>query len=444
MYGFTPSATTENVAQPAAREQVEQAEQRVAAGRSCASCAWLMPGHRHGGQQAEDDQHAEDVQDPPPDVRRPEGIEQGLEHGSGVVAGRSSRPRRMPPVGSASGASSAVGSRPRPWAPWPWAPSPLGLGRLGVGRPWRIRLGGLGLGRSRPRRGLGRRGLGDRSVSAAGASSAAGAASATGASAGAAAGAASAAASASAGRARRRRRRVPRAASSGPRGRSRCRRPPRSWRRADAVNASATTKSGADSSPAPRILSGLSRVRTSPTARRMSWLIVIGVARPSPCPWRPWAPRLERAALDERADGADVHDLVLDLEAVLEAAQLRDAHVERGLAALEPGRDRAAGTGLLALGAAAGRLALAGGDAAADARARPVWSPSGGRRSWSFMPSPGRRDALTPSRDLLDGHEEADLADHAAGRGVVGDRRWCCRCRAARARGRSPGCARCG
>jgi hypothetical protein len=48
--------------------------------------------------------------------------------------------------------------------------------------------------------------------------------------------------------------------------------------RADAVKASATTKSGIDSSPAPRILSGLFRVRTSPTARRMSWLTVTGAA----------------------------------------------------------------------------------------------------------------------------------------------------------------------
>jgi len=78
---------------------------------------------------------------------------------------------------------------------------------------------------------------------------------------------------------------------------------------------------------------------------------------------------LEGAAVGERADRPDVDDLVLDLEAVLEAAQLRDPHVERGLTALEPGRDRAAGTGLLALGAATRGLALARGDPAADARA---------------------------------------------------------------------------
>ena len=70
----------------------------------------------------------------------------------------------------------------------------------------------------------------------------------------------------------------------------------------------------------------------------------------------------ELAVLDEAVDRAEVHDLVHDLEAVAEAAQLRDPDVERGLATLEPGRDRAAGPGLLALGAAARGLALAGRD----------------------------------------------------------------------------------
>src|SRR4029079_19104094 len=79
-----------------------------------------------------------------------------------------------------------------------------------------------------------------------------------------------------------------------------------------------------------------------------------------------------RTGLDTCGDVADVDDLVLDLGPVLEATQLRDAHVEGRLAALEPGRDRAAGAGLLALRAAAGGLALAGGDAAADPGPRGV------------------------------------------------------------------------
>ena len=153
------------------------------------------------------------------------------------------------------------------------------------------------------------------------------------------------------------------------------------------------------------------------------------------------APRSTSASID-----ADVHDLVLDLEPVLEAAQLRDAHVERRLAALEPGRDRAAGPGLLALGPAAGRLALAGCDPAADAAlVRPRRT-----QSCSFMPSPAGADRFLVAcarslthvsalarcsapprpnsperrlrlRQLFHGHEEADLANHAAGRGVVGD-----------------------
>src|SRR6185436_16653129 len=61
---------------------------------------------------------------------------------------------------------------------------------------------------------------------------------------------------------------------------------------------------------------------------------------------------LERAAFGSRGDRPDVDDLVLDLESVLEAAQLRDALMERRLAALEPRRNRATGACLLALRAA--------------------------------------------------------------------------------------------
>ena len=76
------------VRQPAAREQVQQPEQRVALqeGRELRA---VDPGHRHGGQEPEDDEQAQDDQDPAPDVRRPEGVQQGFEHGRlGVVAGR--------------------------------------------------------------------------------------------------------------------------------------------------------------------------------------------------------------------------------------------------------------------------------------------------------------------------------------------------------------------
>ena len=120
------------------------------------------------------------------------------------------------------------------------------------------------------------------------------------------------------------------------------------------------------------------------------------------------------------------------------------AHVERRLAALEPRRDGAAGSSLLALGAAARGLALAGRDAASDPGpllARPVGGTQVmqlhdfslaaeilgpmARRSVASVLGAAISDPLRAGTfglgDLLDRHEEADLADHAAGRVVVGD-----------------------
>src|SRR5262249_9824253 len=97
----------------------------------------------------------------------------------------------------------------------------------------------------------------------------------------------------------------------------------------------------------------------------------------------------------------DVDDLVVDLEPVLEAAQLRDPLVERRLAALEPRRDRAAGSRLLALRAAARGLALAGGDPAADARARRTGAGGGLEvvefHASSFSASPFAAALVPPS-----------------------------------------------
>src|SRR5690606_25113442 len=65
----------------------------------------------------------------------------------------------------------------------------------------------------------------------------------------------------------------------------------------------------------------------------------------------------DRAALGEqRGDGAHVHDLVFHPERVVEALQLRQAHVDRHLTALEGGRHVL--TRLGALGTAARGLAL--------------------------------------------------------------------------------------
>src|ERR687890_152179 len=60
---------------------------------------------------------------------------------------------------------------------------------------------------------------------------------------------------------------------------------------------------------------------------------------------------------EQLADRRHVDDLVVDLERVLEAAQLGQPHVQRRLATLEARRDLVARAG--ALGAAAGALALA-------------------------------------------------------------------------------------
>ena len=83
---------------------------------------------------------------------------------------------------------------------------------------------------------------------------------------------------------------------------------------------------------------------TSPTARRVSGLTTSPV---------------------EALQGVQVDHVVLDPEGVLEPLQLRDALLERELAALEAGLDVVAGA--LALGAAAGGLAALAGDAAPDA-----------------------------------------------------------------------------
>src|SRR6185312_7426347 len=75
--------------------------------------------------------------------------------------------------------------------------------------------------------------------------------------------------------------------------------------------------------------------------------------------------RTHRAALGEqRAEVADVHDLVLHPEAVAEALELGQPHVQRHLPALEAGRDVLARA--RALGATTGRLAALAAFTAAD------------------------------------------------------------------------------
>ena len=96
------------------------------------------------------------IEDPAPDVRRAEGVEEGVEHGSGVVAGRSSA--------SADSSASAVGvarGRRRSSAASSASVGVVGAGRVGLGRrlgvvaPSASAVGLGGLARGRPWRAFG-------------------------------------------------------------------------------------------------------------------------------------------------------------------------------------------------------------------------------------------------------------------------------------------------
>ena len=109
------------------------------------AAALSMPGTGTGASSRKTIRSPEDEQDPAPDVRRPEGVQQGFEHGSGVAGGG----LRVVGRGLGLGGGCLVGGRAR-----------VGLGRLGAGRLGRLgRLRGGGLGGLGGRR-LGRGGLG--------------------------------------------------------------------------------------------------------------------------------------------------------------------------------------------------------------------------------------------------------------------------------------------
>ena len=96
MYGLTPSATTEKVDSPPPREQVEQLTMVLLFTKS-AELVVVDARDRDVRQQPEDDQDPGDVEDPAPQVRRPERVEERVEHGLGVrvpVGGRCPPRRR--------------------------------------------------------------------------------------------------------------------------------------------------------------------------------------------------------------------------------------------------------------------------------------------------------------------------------------------------------------
>ena len=160
MYGFTPSATTEKLDRP-------PPDSRSSTPKRALFCEVLRElglvdaRDRHVGQEPEDDQDPEDVEQPAPDVRRPEGVQQRVEHrslrafvagrsaavGAGVVAGdrlaasarrrrrRARRPAR-PAGASVGGVGASATSAARP--------------SIGSARRPAVGLGGLGVGRRRP------------------------------------------------------------------------------------------------------------------------------------------------------------------------------------------------------------------------------------------------------------------------------------------------------
>ena len=314
-----------------------------------------------------DDQHAQHEQDAPADVRRAECVDQGLEHaldysslalrrreaGSGAVCAHSaglvgswSRGDERFGGGVGGGLSVRLGGR-------------LCVRRFACG----LRLGHLRVGSSGFRPGLG--GLGSLGLGL-----------------GTASGSRRLAATQfrrwrlpTSPRARARRRQ---------RGAGRSRRPLRSCVRALALNASAATNSLLADVALAQDLDRLvvaadqaGRWRAPPRLTVMTgWSDALPLGLGLGCPRprrRSGRPRRTRRCWPTLTTWYST------LKRLLEAAQLGHADVDRRLAAFEPGRDRRAGARLLALGAAAGGLALAGGDAAADAR--PRLREPGGRAS---------------------------------------------------------------
>src|SRR3954453_9890164 len=107
------------------------------------------------------------------------------------------------------------------------------------------------------------------------------------------------------------------------------------------------------------------------------------------------------ALREQLAEAVQVHDLELDPEGVLEPLQLRQAHVQGQLAALEVRRHLVASLG--ALGATAGRLALGALTATDPGLGR--LGPRSGTQVVQFQ----RHDLL----DFLDRHQVTDGLDHA-------------------------------
>ena len=81
MYGFTPHATTEKLESPPPDRRSSTPEQGGVL-EELVELGLVDTRERHVGQDPKDDKDPEDVEHPAPDVRRPEGVQQRIEHRS--------------------------------------------------------------------------------------------------------------------------------------------------------------------------------------------------------------------------------------------------------------------------------------------------------------------------------------------------------------------------
>ena len=91
--------------QTAAREEVEQLQEGLRVEHLRERFA-IDAGDRHVREHAHDHEHAEDVEDPAPDIRRPEGVDERVEHGdqsapaAGVAGAAGAISCTVPPAAS--------------------------------------------------------------------------------------------------------------------------------------------------------------------------------------------------------------------------------------------------------------------------------------------------------------------------------------------------------
>ena len=113
MYGFTPIATIEKLDRPPPENRSISCRKAWLLTRF-ATASWLTQGYGHDGQGAVDDQHPQHEEDAAADVRRAEGVDEGVEHPrlllARLAAARSRLGRRLR-LGDGLGGFAGLGDR---------------------------------------------------------------------------------------------------------------------------------------------------------------------------------------------------------------------------------------------------------------------------------------------------------------------------------------------